>query len=121
MLLNLKIIKHIIVHLLDTSYLRASARLARTLFRSRLGFTINKKPIELSIGFLLAEDETRTRDSLLGRQVLYQLSYFRIYYLIFTFHSVGRVHFLNFRSAMPHRATELLPHLLFNFHFSLSW
>lgn len=25
-----------------------------------------------------AEDETRTRDSLLGRQILYQLSYFRI-------------------------------------------
>ena len=24
-----------------------------------------------------AEDETRTRDSLLGRQILYQLSYFR--------------------------------------------
>lgn len=26
-----------------------------------------------------AEDETRTRDSLLGRQILYQLSYFRIH------------------------------------------
>ena len=31
--------------------------------------------------FLLAEDETRTRDSLLGRQILYQLSYFRTRYL----------------------------------------
>lgn len=36
--------------------------------------------------FLLADDETRTRDSLLGRQILYQLSYVRInYYLIFNY------------------------------------
>ncbi len=29
--------------------------------------------------FFRAEDETRTRDFLLGKQILYQVSYFRLY------------------------------------------
>ena len=39
-----------------------------------------KRPTECESFYCLngAEDEARTRDSLLGRQVLYQLSYFRI-------------------------------------------
>ena len=66
-----------------------------------------------------ADDETRTRDSLLGRQILYQLSYVRLIYLFYFQSSAQSVECiyirwffsaeLNFRIRLPAWATELRP------------
>ena len=64
------------------SSLSSLAQLALSLVRVLI--LTNKKHSSCDERSLLAEDETRTRDSLLGRQILYQLSYFRISKLIIT-------------------------------------
>ena len=66
--------------------LRGRMLLSRTLVVSIVGETTTSerlscafcKVIVLRMCIKKAEDETRTRDNLLGRQMLYQLSYFRI-------------------------------------------
>ncbi len=45
----------------------------------RVGLRLNKKFQTQGLEFFRAEDETRTRDPDLGKVVLYQLSYFRIF------------------------------------------
>ena len=49
--------------------------MSKFLIHNSLG--VNKKDLQKRRS-LIADDETRTRDSLLGRQILYQLSYVRI-------------------------------------------
>ena len=76
----------------------------------------NKKDPSKDESFLLAEDETRTRDILLGRQKLYQLSYFRKdLFNCGGYFSVGRANYeLRYASGST-IATELLPQRFLDF------
>ena len=68
-------------HLCQTDCLTTATRKKARSFHYH---PFNKKPTNKSPSvFYGADDETRTRDSLLGRQILYQLSYVRIMYYLF--------------------------------------